>query len=279
EKVWENPSLAVSEVNLWANAGSEILSPLFGRYGKTQQISVELEQLVETAGKRKKRVAIKRLEHRLAVYDFEELVRELKKELRQHFHYLASLKHRHTQLAGMVKLFEQLEKQYQRQTLQENVSKADYNRIHNEWLRMQNDLTELEVDAESRLSTLRVLTGINDLEIEKLLVQESFVSRTLLLPKDVTSLLDQNIGIKKRLTEIEMAKQQLELEKAQRTPDLTVQLGYDRGGNIMQDFIGLGIQMDLPIFNRNKGNIQRAKHQIDQANLDRKSTRLNSSHV
>jgi len=271
EKVWENPSFVVSEVNLWANGGSEVLSPLFGRYGRTQQISVELEQLIETAGKRKKRVAIKRLEHRLAVYDFEELVRELKKELRQHFHYLASLKHRHTQLAGMVKLFEQLEKQYQRQTLQENVSKADYNRIHNEWLRMQNDLTELEVDAESRLSTLRVLTGINDLEIEKLLVQESFVSRTLLLPKDVTSLLDQNIGIKKRSTEIEMAKQQLELEKAQRTPDLTVQLGYDRGGNIMQDFIGLGIQMDLPIFNRNKGNIQRAKHQIDQANLTRKA--------
>lgn len=271
EKVWENPSFAVSEVNLWANGGSEVLSPLFGRYGRTQQISVELEQLIETAGKRKKRVAIKRLEHRLAVYDFEELVRELKKELRQHFHYLASLKHRHTQLVGMVKLFEQLEKQYQRQTQQENVSKADYNRIHNEWLRMQNDLTELEVDAESRLSTLRVLTGINDLEIEKLLVEESFVSRTLLLPKDVTSLLDQNIGIKKRSTEIEMAKQQLELEKAQRTPDLTVQLGYDRGGNIMQDFIGLGIQMDLPIFNRNKGNIQRAKHQIDQANLTRKA--------
>src|SRR5690606_15572275 len=103
---------------------------------KTQQVSVELEQLIETAGKRKKRVAIKRLEHRLAVYDFEELVRELKKELRQHFHHLASLKYSQTQLIGIVKLFAQLEKQYQRQTQQENVSKADYNRIHNELLRI-----------------------------------------------------------------------------------------------------------------------------------------------
>lgn len=268
EKVWENPSLAVSEVNLWANAGSEVLSPLFGRYGKTQQISIELEQLIETARKRKKRVAIKRLEHRFAVYEFEELVRELRKELRQHFHHLTSLKYSQSQLIDMVKLFEQLEKQYQRQAQQENVSKADYNRVHNELLGMQKDLAELEADAESSLSTLRVLTGIADLEIEKLLVEESFVSRTLLLPNDMTSLIaDQNIGIKKQSTAIEMAKQQLELEKAQRTPDLTVQLGYDRGGNIMQDFIGLGIQMDLPVFNRNKGNIQKAKQQVDQEHL------------
>lgn len=268
EKVWENPSLAVSEVNLWANAGSEILSPLFGRYGKTQQISVELEQLVETAGKRKKRVAIKRLEHRLAIYEFEELIRELKKELRQHFHHLASLKHSQTQLVDMVALFEQLKKQYQRQTQQENVSKADYNRVHNELLRMQKDLAELEADAESSLSTLRILTGIADLKIEKLLVEESFVSRTLLLPKDMASLItEQNIGIKKQSAAIEMAKQQLELEKAQRTPDLTLQLGYDRGGNIMQDFIGLGIQIDLPVFNKNKGNIQKAKHQLEQENI------------
>lgn len=268
EKVWENPSLAVSEVNLWANAGSEVLPPLFGRYGKTQQISVELEQLVETAGKRKKRVAIKRLEHRLAVYEFEELVRELKKELRQHFHHLASLKHSQTQLVSMVQLFVQLEKQYQRQTQQENVSKADYNRIHNELLRMQTDLAELEADVESSLSTLRVLTGIDDLEIAKLSVAESFVSRTLLLPKDVAGLIaDQNIGLKKQSTAIEMANQQLELEKAQKTPDVTLQLGYDRGGNIMQDFIGLGVQVDLPVFNRNKGNIQRAKQQVDQENI------------
>src|SRR5690606_3452264 len=88
----------------------------------------------------------------------------------------------------------------------------------------------------------------------------------------MTSLIaDQKIGMKKQSTAIEMAKQQLELEKAQTTPDVTLQLGYDRGGNIMQDFIGLGIQMDLPVFNRNKGNIQRAKHQIDQANLTRKA--------
>lgn len=265
EALWKNPSLAISEVNLWANAGSETLSPLFGRYGKTQQISVELEQLIETAGKRKKRVAIKRLEHRLAAYEFEELVRELRKELRQHFYYLASLKYSRTQLVDMVQLFEQLGKQYQRQAQQENISTADYNRVRNEWLRLKKDLAALEADAETSLSTLRVLTGIADLALETLQVDGVFVSRTVHIPADLNEwIAEQNIGIKKQSTAIDMAKQQLELENAQRTPDITLQLGYDRGGNIMQDFVGVGLQMDLPLFNRNKGNIQKAKQQIDQ---------------
>ncbi len=49
------------------------------------------------------------------------------------------------------------------------------------------------------------------------------------------------------------------IEKAQKTPDLMVQMNYDRGGNIMRDFIGVGVSFDLPIFNRNKGNIKSAE--------------------
>lgn len=62
EKLWQNPTLSISEVNLWKTYNVEEQPYLFGRYGKNQQISVELEQLIETAGKRKKRVAIKELE-------------------------------------------------------------------------------------------------------------------------------------------------------------------------------------------------------------------------
>src|SRR5690606_24067662 len=74
--------------------------------------------------------------------------------------------------------------------------------------------------------------------------------------------LQTNSTLQQRKIEIEIAKGELTLEKANAKPDVTVQLGYDRGGNIMQDFIGLGISMDLPIFNRNKGNIQAAKQAV-----------------
>jgi cobalt-zinc-cadmium efflux system outer membrane protein len=56
-------------------------------------------------------------------------------------------------------------------------------------------------------------------------------------------------------------------EKALRVPDLALKGGYDRGGNFLYNFIGFGIGIDLPIFNRNQGNIKYARIGIDRANL------------
>lgn len=63
------------------------------------------------------------------------------------------------------------------------------------------------------------------------------------------------------------AAKNLEIQNAMKTPDLAVSLGYDRGGNIMKDFIGLGVSFDLPIFDRNKGNIQEARLEIEKLKL------------
>lgn len=265
EKVWENPTLAISEVNLWTNPGGERMTPMFGSWGETQQISVGLEQLIETAGKRKKRVAIKRLEHRIAVYEFEELVRELKKELRQTFYQLSSVKYNRSQLMHIVQLFEQMKNQYDRQASQQNITKADYFRVNNELASLRKDLIDLEADMETNLSKLRMLTRLSDLELDQLQVNQSFTSRTILLPADIKTLLaEQNIAIQKQAVSIKKAEGELTLERANRKPDMTVGMEYDRGGNIMQDFIGLNLSIDLPIFNRNKGNIQKARYQLDQ---------------
>ncbi|MDM1514654.1 TolC family protein, partial [Myroides odoratimimus] len=67
------------------------------------------------------------------------------------------------------------------------------------------------------------------------------------------------------------SEKRLEIEKAQRVPDITLGVDYDRGGNIMRDFVGFGISFDLPIFDRNKGGIKEAKIDIELAKLDTQS--------
>ena len=71
--------------------------------------------------------------------------------------------------------------------------------------------------------------------------------------------------------QIDLAQKQLLLEEAQRVPDLNFQVNYDRGGNIMRDFVGLGVSFDLPVFNKNKGNISAAKHKIDFEKVEKKA--------
>src|SRR5690606_24672678 len=67
--------------------------------------------------------------------------------------------------------------------------------------------------------------------------------------------------------EVTQAEHQLRYEQAQRTPDVAVNIGYDRGGNIMRDFIGVGVSMDLPLFNRNQGNIRAAQAAVEKHRL------------
>lgn len=265
EKLWPNPTLSISEVNLWKTYNIEQQPNLFGNYGKNQQISVELEQLIETAGKRKKRVALKQLEQQSAAFDYEEILRELRKDLRLAFHQLNRIQQEETQLKEMVVLYTQMSEQYQRQAQLKNIATADLYRIQTELMGLQKEQIELENERFEALNNLRILTHNPNLEVSQIQFQEIQSTQSQKLPINLLEIAQkQNVGLKRQENEEAKAQQVLALEKAQKTPDLRVQMNYDRGGNIMRDFIGVGISFDLPVFNTNKGNIKAAEIGIQQ---------------
>ena len=267
EKLWQNPTLSISEVNLWKTYNVEEQPYLFGKYGKNQQISVELEQLIETAGKRKKRVAIKELEKNSALFEYEELLRELKRELRQTYFSLARIQSEKKELQNSVDLFEHMMTQYQRQADLKNVPKADFYRLQTELIGLQKDQIELENQEIEYINKLRLLTQNSDLNVNEIDFSR-FNSHSKSIPFNAKQLAkEQNIALKKQENEINLAEKQLILEKAQRTPDLAFQVNYDRGGNIMRDFVGVGVSIDLPIFNTNKGNIKASEIVLNQQQI------------
>src|SRR5690606_19319077 len=81
-RLWPNPTLSISEVNGWANAGSESLGRLAGNWGDHAQVAIDIEQLIQTAGKRRKLLAIEETGVRIAEQQFEVLLRSLQVELR-----------------------------------------------------------------------------------------------------------------------------------------------------------------------------------------------------
>src|SRR5690606_30137728 len=137
EKLLPNPTLSISEVNLWKTYNVETQPYLFGKYGQNQQIAVELEQLIETAGKRKKRVALKQLEQQSATFDYEETLRELRKDLRLAFHQLNRIKQEEQQLKEIVDLYSQMSEQYHRQAQLRNIATADFYRVQTELIALQ----------------------------------------------------------------------------------------------------------------------------------------------
>jgi len=269
EKLWNNPTLSISEVNLWKTYQIEEQPYLFGKYGQNQQISVELEQLIETAGKRKKRVAVKELEKNSALFDYEELLRELKKELRQTYFTLGRIQAEKKELQYSVDLFQQMNTQYQRQADLKNVPKAEFFRLQTELIGLQKERIELENDEIEAINQLRLLTQNQELNTDDIDFT-LFNHHSKSIPLNIKQLAkEQNIELKRQENEINIAEKQLVLEKAERTPDLAFQVAYDRGGGIMRDFVGFGVSMDLPIFNTNKGNIKAAEISIKQEKLNK----------
>jgi len=57
-------------------------------------------------------------------------------------------------------------------------------------------------------------------------------------------------------------------EKSQRVPDIALSLGYDRYGGMWKNFASIGFSFDIPVFDRNQGNIKIAKLSIDQSTYD-----------
>ncbi|MEH6656831.1 TolC family protein [Leeuwenhoekiella marinoflava] len=277
-KVWPNPSLEIDEVNLWTTAyqkrTGEQLPGLFGSdsFGRFRQISAQISQLFETAGKRRKRMELADVSAEMAQSYLEDFLSSLKTEFRKtvfsfHFHerYSDMLERQLTSLENIVNA-------YQHQYDAGNVNKA-------ELIRLQASLFSIKDDLIEERKTINKLT-------KELVVLLNFPDNTPLSFRDVYStdfkyqlpfnytldyLQEQAILNRPDLIysklEVKHSQKELALEKARAVPDVEFSVGYDRGGNILQDFIGVGASIDLPFFDRNKGNIKKAERAVEQQNF------------
>lgn len=264
-KLWHNPTITVSEINLWHNPTAETLPYIYRNRGRHQQIAVELEQVIETAGKRKKRVRLQQLHVENEIITFQELLRNLKYDLRQTLTELQILQSEENLLSSQITLFENLAAAYEKQWKSGNVSEMEYVRIQAEKINFQNDLAFIKIDKSEKIQKIKTYMGLtnrNDIEISNSL---EHITHPLLRLQELSAIaLEHRSDYRMLLTQQEINKQQLLVEKAEKTPDITLNLNYDRGGNIMTNFFGIGIAMDLPLFNKNQGNIRRAELELEK---------------
>lgn len=270
-KLWPNPTLTVDEINLWRTWNIEKQPPLIGNWGTNSQIAVEIEQVIQTAGKRRKNIELAQIEVDGKQFEFQEVLRELKKKLRNHLNEVLFIQQQQKIFQQQIASIQKLTQAYQNQYHQGNISKAEYIRLKAQEIEFRKSLVSLQQQMEGEQSELKQLL---------ILPPESYLKITdeLNVPAKLISEQQLNewfeIAQKNRpdiliaQNEEKYARKNLELQKALKTPDLAFKVEYDRGGNIMKDFVGVGVSFDLPVFNRNKGNIQEAGLQVERSGLE-----------
>lgn len=275
-KLWPNPTLEIEEVNLWATDRQiAVLSdelPNFGNgsFGKYQQISASLEQLILTAGKRKKLMAIEEVSIEKSKQYFEELLRSLKLEFRNKLTEFQYLQRKSDVYQNQTESLERLLQAYKNQLDQGHISKSEYIRLKALELEVKKERQSLEkelFETEKDLKLLLNLPVSTKLEISS----DDFEFYPSLELHNLSNFIEtaknNRPDYKLAALEEDYFNKLHRYEKSNRIPDLNLKVGYDRGGNILYNFVGFGVSFDLPVFDRNQGNIKEAKIGIDQSKL------------
>lgn len=268
-KLWPNPTLEVSEINLWSNAYSEQLPPISGNWGKTSQVGVSLEQMIQTAGKRKKMIAMEKVGVEMAQEYFKDFLRVLKVEFRNNLTDLQYVQQKQEIYKKQLNSMQKLLKAYENQAKQGNISRSEFIRLKASELEFLKEISDLQKENNQLQKELKTLMSVPSTSYLQL-TDDKFVPQLskleiINLADLTTSALDNRPDVKVSILEEKYNERKYKYELAQRTPDVTFGINYDRGGNIMNDFVGIGFSMNLPFFNRNQGNIKIAKFDIEKS--------------
>lgn len=268
-RLYNNPNVEVS---------GNLYNPDLRKYAdisnRTGQYVIVVEQLITLAGKRNKQVKLATTNARIAEYQFYDLLRTLRYSLRSNYF---AIQHRYRSRAAyqvQINTLQQLNNAYSDLQAKGVVTLKDAVRIRSLLYTLQAEQTALDNELNDLQADLQLLLGDNkhfylpvDSSTEAPLQQ--FPLQSL-----VDSAYNNRFDLKAADAYTIGTRQNLELQKALRTPDLQLGFEFDKRGAHVDNATFLHAAMDLPFFNRNQGNIKAAKAQVEQSKAQHQQQQL-----
>jgi cobalt-zinc-cadmium efflux system outer membrane protein len=242
-----------------------------GEPNPTAEQSASISQLFTTAGKRNKNIQLQKIGVQQARYQFFDLVRTLKSELRTDFYTVyynrQSAKVYDEEINSLIKTLTAYKEQYTKG----NIAEKELLRIQSQLYSLQVEYDGLKVGIDTVESQLKLLLRVPARTAFDPQVTDSLTGKDVLASVPYQRLLDSananRYDLKYSKVTVDYNNMNLELQKATAVPDVSLSLNYDKLGSYGQNFVSGGIEFNLPFFNRNQGNIKQAKFQVDQSKV------------
>jgi outer membrane protein, heavy metal efflux system len=263
--VFNNPSITINQnvinTEYQTNGGREWFD--FSNNGET---NLQIEQLFYLAGKRNKRIKLAELNANKEEAVYFDLVRSLKYSMRSDFYNIYFLckiiSVYDKEIASLSKLIkvekEQIEKGY--------FSKKELLRLTSMLFALENEKLGFKtqrISVETEFNVLMQTSNVYYVAVPK----ENFSDSVPLLKLKLEALIDtayqHRYDLKSIQTDLQISQANLSYQKALGVPDFTLSGGWDRNGSYVHNYNFIGLQIDLPVFNRNQGNIKSARSVID----------------
>ncbi len=235
--------------------------------GPLGQRAIQIQQLIQVAGKRKKQVALTRIGVEISEFQFSEIIRELLFQLRSSFYQIHYLQRTLLMYEQEIPNITRLVSAYKEQVQKGNLPQKEVIRLQSFLLALQTEQNGIRNQITDNESVMKVLIATNSPKSIEPLVDETQVENLSLANLSLANLIEtatQNRpDLKIQDASTRYASANLALQKALAKPDVTVGYSYDRAGSYVNNYHALTVSMALPFFNKNQGNIKIAENQIE----------------
>lgn len=243
--------------------------------------TIGVSQVFETGGKRKKRVAVAQLELAQAKAEVLALERLYAAEIRAAYARAVAAGRQLDALEKLIAANQELIRITEARLKEGDVAPLDLNLVRVETDRLRVQVVSAKALLETELISLRTLAGMEQTESLRITPLPERPPRFDLSLLEVTDIaLRERQDLKAARVGEELGDARIYLARSQATPNIALTGRYQQKKDIFDDtpvgelkdkdrFLSFGISIDLPVFNRNQGEIASATAEKVQAGRQR----------
>jgi cobalt-zinc-cadmium efflux system outer membrane protein len=232
----------------------------------------QIQQLIETAGKRRLRIESSELATEAVNFDVQDVARVLTNAVRRNFYNLLLAQKTIKVANDNLEHYREILRVNEIRLKVGDVAAVDFIRIEVESLKAQGDQDQARTALNQARADLLLLLGWpeNSLEISVVETWPEAAPEIVLTGQDqlVGRALERRPDMRAARVRIAQAKKMLTLAQRQLIPDVTISAFYDQDqGNQFPRTGGVGISVPIPLFYQQKGEISQARVGLTSAEL------------
>jgi cobalt-zinc-cadmium efflux system outer membrane protein len=244
--------------------------------GPNDETTLQLDQEILLAGKRNKAVRLAQANVELSQNQFFDLLRTLKYTLRTDFFQIYYQQQSAKVYDAEIKALTQIVNAFAQEEGKGYIAEKEVIRIRAQLYTFISEYNDLINQINGTESELRLILQAKPNFFIDPIVDTGALNKLDPAQYALTALIDSAYHNR---TDLQIAKTNTRInqlnysyQKALAVPDLTLSLGYDEAGSFDFGYYGIGASIDLPVFNRNQGNIKNAKALISNTEATQRYT-------
>ena len=261
-RIWDRPNITIIH-NLYNPENKKYFEISPG-----SESSAQIQQLILIAGKRHKLVSMAQNNKQIAQYQYFDLVRNLKYQLHTSFYNICYLEKKLRIFDTEVPLLRKILSGYETMYPKGFVSLKEVVRLKALLFGLETDKLDLMQRLNENEDNVRLMIGEKDRRYIHPLPNLALIDSLNPNKYQVAALIDtaqrNRLDLLIYKVQDQYAQTNLSYQRALSVPNPSLIAGWDHNGSFVRNYNYLGLSMDLPFWNQNRGNIKVAEARIKE---------------